>query len=158
MPLRRHGSIVVVVRIGMTRTRLAVLAALALAGTVVAGHHVNTDFYLDREATIAGVVEGIRFQNPHVLIVVRTADAGRFTAEWHGAGWLQSHPELVSPMTSGPVTAETLKFGDHIVLVGAPARDAALRSLVNVKEIRRPRDGWLWSCRRADAPRACGRM
>jgi hypothetical protein len=63
----------------------------------------------------------------------------------------------VSPKAD-PVTSDTLKPGDQIVLVGAPPRDAALRSIVNVKEIRRPRDGWLWSCRRADAPRACGRM
>jgi hypothetical protein len=138
----------------MSRTTLAVLAALALAGTAASAHHAYTDFALDRDATIAGTIEGIRFQNPHVLIVMRTADAARFTAEWRGAHWLESHPELVSPGRM-PITSNTLKPGDRIIVTGAPSRDSALRSLVNLKEIRRPSDGWLWTCRSADMSRIC---
>jgi hypothetical protein len=133
----------------MTRTVLAVLAAFALAGTAASAHHAYTGFVLDRDATITGTIEGIRFQNPHVLIVVRTPDEGRYTAEWRGANWLQSHPELVGP-SQMPVTSDTLKPGDRIVVTGAPPRDRALRSLVNLKEIKRPRDGWQWTCRRRD--------
>jgi hypothetical protein len=138
----------------MTRTALAVFATLVLAGTAAFGHHAYTGFVLDRDATITGTIEGIRFQNPHVLIVVRTEDAGRLTAEWRGANWLQSHPELVSP-NRVPVTSATLKPGDRIVVTGAPPRDRALRSLVNLKEIRRPSDGWLWTCRRSEMNGAC---
>jgi hypothetical protein len=130
----------------MTRIVLAALAALALAGTAASAHHAYTGFVLDRDATITGTIEGIRFQNPHVLIMVRTPDEGRYTAEWRGANWLQSHPELVSP-TRVPVTSDTLKPGDRIVVTGAPPRDRALRSLVNLKEIKRLSDGWHWTCR-----------
>ena len=54
-----------------------------------------------------------------------------------------------------PVTSETLKPGDRIVVTGAPPRDRALRSLVNLKEIKRPRDGWQWTCRGDDMRRTC---
>jgi hypothetical protein len=138
----------------MTRTSLAVFAAIAITATAASAHHAYTGFALDRDATITGTIEGIRFQNPHVLIVMRTADAERFTAEWKGANWLQSHPELVSP-NRGPVTSQTLKPGDRIVVTGAPPRDKALRSMVNLKEVRRPSDGWQWTCRRGEMSGAC---
>ena len=137
----------------MNRTALAVLGALVL-GTAASAHHAYTGFALDRDETIAGTIEGIRFQNPHVLIVVRTENAGRFTAEWQGAHWLQSHPELVKP-TQMPVTSGTLRPGDRIVVTGAPPRDSALRSLVNLKEIKRPSDGWQWTCRHMGMSPSC---
>jgi len=138
----------------MTRIASAILVALALASAAVDAHHSHTDFALDRSVTLAGTIEGIQFQNPHVLIVVRTEGSSLYTAEWQSAGWLQSHPELVTP-ASAPVTSSTLKPGDRIVVVGSPPRDGALRSLVNLKEVRRPRDGWVWSCRRPGMTPTC---
>jgi hypothetical protein len=138
----------------MIRTAMAVLVSLVMAGTALSAHHAYTGFLLDRDATIEGTIEAVRFQNPHVLIVVRTDNAGRYTAEWQGAQWLMTHPELVGP-TQMPVTSGTLKAGDRIVVTGAPPRDAALRSLVNLKEVRRPSDGWQWTCRRGAMAGRC---
>jgi hypothetical protein len=131
----------------MTRITLAILFGAVLAGAAVDAHHSHADFALDRDVTLTGTIQGIQFQNPHVLIVVRTEGSTLYTAEWQSAGWLQSHPELVTP-AAAPVTSATLKAGDRIVIVGSPPRDGALRSVVNLKEVRRPRDGWQWTCRR----------
>jgi hypothetical protein len=138
----------------MSRTTLAIVTALLVSGSGAFAHHSHLDFALDRNATVTGTVESVRFQNPHVLILVRTSGSTFYTAEWQGAGWLQSHPELVSP-TAAPVTSDTLKPGDRIIVVGAPPRDSALRSIVNLKEVRRPRDGWRWSCQQPSGQSAC---
>lgn len=130
----------------MKGTLLAICAALVLLGGAVAAHHSHVDFFLDRDATLEGTIAAIRFQNPHVLITVRTPSSALYTAEWRGANWLQSHPELVSP-SNQPVDSRTLRPGDRIVIVGAPPRDATLRMFVNLKEVRRPADGWTWTCR-----------
>lgn len=133
---------------------LAILVALCLAAPDVQAHHSHTDFFLDRDTTLEGTIATIHFQNPHVLITVRTAGSTLYTAEWQGAQWLQSHPELVSE-GRGPVRNDTLKPGDHIVVVGSPPRDATLRTIVNLKEVRRPIDGWRWTCRRSVSQSAC---
>jgi len=137
----------------MTRIALAILFASALATASAEAHHSHADFALDRDATVVGTIEGIRFQNPHVLIVVRTDGSTTYTAEWQGAQWLESHPELVAA-GAARLTSSTLKLGDRVVLVGNPARDTALRTLI-IKELRRPSDGWQWSCHQTGIQRAC---
>jgi len=138
----------------MTRIALALLCATALASAAAEAHHAHTDFELTREVTVTGTIEGIQFRNPHVLLVVRTTGSTFYTAEWQGAGWLQAHPELVTP-GAAPVTSTTLKAGDRIVIVGSPSRDDALRTVVNLREVRRPSDGWVWSCRQPGMPSSC---
>jgi ABC-type sugar transport system substrate-binding protein len=138
----------------MPRIVLALLCATALAAAAAEAHHSHADFELAREVTVTGTIEGIQFRNPHVLLIVRTGGSTFYTAEWEGAGWLQAHPELVSA-NAAPVTSATLKAGDRIVIVGSPSRDDALRTVVNLKEVRRPSDGWVWSCRQPGMPALC---
>jgi hypothetical protein len=138
----------------MTRVALAIVFAALLAVAAVDAHHSHGDFALDRDVTLSGTIESVHFQNPHVLLVVRTANATFYTAEWQSAGWLQSHPELVGA-GAAPVTSTTLRAGDRVVIVGSPPRDGTLRAVVNLKEVRRPSDGWLWSCRHPGMPQAC---
>ena len=140
--------------IPMTRVALALLFAAVLAGAAVDAHHSHADFALDRNVTVSGTIESIHFQNPHVLLVLRTTGSTFYTAEWQSAGWLQAHPELVGP-GAPPVTNTTLKAGDRVVVVGSPPRDGALRTVVNLKEVRRPSDGWLWSCRQPGMQPTC---
>ena len=138
----------------MTRFALAIVSATVLASASVVAHHAHTDFALDRSVTVSGTIESVHFQNPHVLLVVRTANSTFYTAEWQGAGWLQSHQELVSSGAT-PLTSTTLRTGDRVVIVGSPSRDNMLRTVVNLKEIRRPSDGWLWSCRQPGMQPTC---
>jgi hypothetical protein len=138
----------------MTRVALAIVFAAVLAVATADAHHSHADFALDRNVTVSGTIESVRFQNPHVLLVVRTTGSTFFTAEWQSAGWLQSHQELVAAGAQ-PVTSTTLRAGDRVVIVGSPSRDGALHAVVNLKEVRRPSDGWLWSCRQAGMSPVC---
>jgi hypothetical protein len=138
----------------MKGTILTILGALVVFGSVVYAHHSHPDFLLDQDASVEGIIESIRYQSPHVLITVRTADWTLYTAEWQAARWLKSHPELVTPV-NGPVNADTLKVGDPIVVVGCPSRDPTRHELVNLKEVRRLVDEWLWTCRRPDRRTWC---
>jgi hypothetical protein len=138
----------------MTRVALAFLIAAVLAGTAVEAHHSHADFALDRNVTVSGTIESVHFQNPHVLLIVRTTGSTFYTAEWQSAGWLQAHPELVGP-GAAPVSSTTLKPGDRVVIVGSPAREDTLRTVVNLKEVRRPSDGWVWTCRQPGMQSGC---
>jgi hypothetical protein len=131
-----------------------VLGALVLLGASVSAHHSHPDFVLDQDATVEGIIVGIQFQNPHVIIAIRAADATIYTAEWQAAHWLKFHANLVTPV-NGPVNSDTLKVGDPIVVVGCPPRDPARHELVNLKAVRRLVDEWLWTCRRPDAGNWC---
>jgi hypothetical protein len=124
------------------RVRILAFIAALTVGTTATAHHSHPDFALDRNARVEGTVVGVQFQNPHVLIRLRTPDSTVYMAEWDGAHFLQSHPELVGDRM--PVRSDTLKVGDRLVIIGAPSRDIALRGLVNLKEVRRPNDGWVW--------------
>jgi hypothetical protein len=134
----------------MKHTVLAILGALVVFGPVVYAHHSHPDFLLDQDASVEGIIESIRFQSPHVLITVRTADWTLYTAEWQAAHYLKGHPELVTPPEIGPMNSDTLKVGDPVVVVGCPPRDPTRHELVNLKEVRRLVDEWLWTCRRPD--------
>src|SRR2546428_13550916 len=131
---------------------LAVFGALVLLGPAAYAHHSSPDFLVDQAATVEGIIAGMQFQDPHVLITVRAADATLYTVEWQAAHWLKYHPELVTPV-NGPVNSDTLKVGDPIVVVGCPPRDPTRHELVNLKAVRRLVDEWLWTCRRPDARR-----
>jgi hypothetical protein len=129
----------------MKATVVSLLSALMIAGAAPQAHHAHPDFALDRSARVEGTVVSVQFQNPHVLIRLRAADSSIYMAEWQGAQFLLSHPELVSERM--PVRSTTLKVGDRIAIVGAPSRDTTLRGLVNLKEVRRLDDGWVWQTR-----------
>ena len=133
---------------------LASAAVLVLLGTGVSAHHSHPDFLLDHDATLEGVIESVEFQNPHMVITLRTSDSTLYRAEWQGARWLNYNQVLVTPI-HGPVQSDTLKVGDFIVIVGCPPRDPARHELVNLKAVRRPHDGWLWTCRRPDLRQWC---
>jgi hypothetical protein len=114
---------------------MASAAVVAMLATAVYAHHSYPDFLLDQTATVEGTIESIQFENPHVLLKIRTADSIVYTAEWEAARSLKTTA----------VTSSTLRVGDHIVVIGCPPRDPALHELVALKQLRRPMDGWVWS-------------
>ncbi len=124
----------------MRRIRTSVLAFLCalLVTTAYAHHSFSADYHEDRSATIEGTVEEFLFRNPHAILKVRVADAqgasASYAAEWAGAGRLGRQG----------ITAETLKPGDVVRIVGAPGRVVA-DNRIHLKQIVRPSDGWTWS-------------
>jgi hypothetical protein len=126
--------------------------ACVLSGAGVFAHHLHPDFLADQDATVERTIERIQFRQPHVVITMRTADSTVYTAEWQGSIWL--HQNLVSPVP-GPVTSDTLKLGDRIVVVGSPHCDTTRHELATLKEVRRPLDDWRWSCRRPEVGVTC---
>jgi hypothetical protein len=140
------------------RTHEAVLGFFAAQARIWPqgyAHHSYPDFVSEQDGTIDGTTERIQFQNPHVLLTLRTADAILYTVEWQGATWLQNEPAVFVTPVHGSVKSDTLRVGDRIVVVGSPPRDPARHELVTVKEVRRPADEWLWTCRRIEAHHWC---
>ena len=85
------------------------------------GHHGTAIVYdLTRSVTVTGTVTDFKYVNPHAQILFNvTADDGS-EVEWLAG--------LPSPNTLGPNegwTRETLKPGDAISIIGAPARNDA---------------------------------
>ena len=118
----------------MRRTALAVIAVIVLTGASARGHHGYANFFLDQRLSIEGEIEELRYANPHIVMKIRTADSAVDPATWRSA----------SQVERAGVPRTTLKVGDHVIVTGAPPRDPASHELMPVREIRRPRDGWIW--------------
>jgi len=102
---------------------IGLVAAVALIGTTATrayAHHSFAATYLeDQTVTIEGDLVQFLFRNPHsfVHVMVKEPDGSmvRYAVEWGGAGQLGGQG----------VTRETLKPGDHVIITGAPGRNAS---------------------------------
>jgi hypothetical protein len=118
------------------------LAALVLGASLFganawAHHSFAATYFEDKKVTIEGELVQFLYRNPHSFVHVEVKDANgetvRWAVEWGAGGQLGRQG----------VTRETLKPGDHVIVVGNPGRnpeDHRLR-MVNVT---RPSDGWKW--------------
>jgi len=119
------------------------LAAMLIAGASLFGvnawahHSFAATYFEDKRVTIEGELVQFLYRNPHSFVHVEVKDANgemvRWAVEWGAGGQLGRQG----------VTRETLKPGDHVIIVGNPGRnpeDHRLR-MVNVT---RPSDGWKW--------------
>jgi hypothetical protein len=116
---------------------LFVTALLAFTAPV-SGHHPMAVMYLeDRTQAIEGTLVQFVLRNPHSFVYLETpgenGQAKRWTIEWLAGLQLNRQG----------VTGDTLKFGDHLVITGFPARDPQELRL-SLRTIARPRDGWKW--------------
>jgi hypothetical protein len=119
------------------------LATLLIAGASLFGvnawahHSFAATYFEDKKVTVEGELVQFLYRNPHSFVHVEVKDANgemvRWAVEWGAGGQLGRQG----------VTRETLKPGDHVIVVGNPGRnpeDHRLR-MVNVT---RPSDGWKW--------------
>ena len=124
------------------RAKCAIVLLLVIAflgaGRAYAHHSFAATYYIDKTQTIEGNIVEFLFRNPHSYIKVEAPDdKGQkqvWAIEW--AGGAQLAEERVS--------RDTLKPGDHVIISGNPARDAASHRL-RIQSINRPSDGWKWS-------------
>jgi len=124
----------------MKRTLLALVIT---AGAIVSGdralahHSFAATYFEDKTQKVEGNLVQFLYRNPHSFVHVEGPDdkgvMQRWAIEWGAGGQLGRQG----------VTRETLKPGDHVVIVGNPGRnpdDHRLR-MVNIT---RPSDGWKW--------------
>jgi len=101
----------------------ATLIGLGLFGLTLPsfGHHGSNVVYdLTKSITVSGTVTEFQFVNPHTQILFNvTGDDGEVV------GWLAGMPSSLSLGQNEGWTRDTLKPGDEITIIGAPARNDA---------------------------------
>jgi hypothetical protein len=117
---------------------------LAVAGIAVctvpaqAHHSFAATYFEDKVQKIEGDLVQFVYRNPHSFVHVEAAnDKGvteRWAVEW-GSG---------QQLAQQGVNRTTLRVGDHVVVEGAPGRNAEDHRL-RMRSIVRPKDGWKWS-------------
>jgi len=113
-------------------------ATVAFGVRAHAHHSFAATYFEDKRVTIEGELVQFVYRNPHSFVHVEAKDPKsgetlRWAVEWGAGGQLGRQG----------VTRETLKPGDHVIVVGNPGRnddDHRLR-MVNIT---RPADGWKW--------------
>jgi len=123
------------------KARLVLLflaTAILLSGIQVYGHHsFAATYFEDKQQTIEGDLVQFIFRNPHSFVHVEGKDdkgqTVQYAIEWGGGGALSGQG----------VTRETLKPGDHLVIVGNPGRNPEDHRLRMVR-LKRSSDGWTW--------------
>jgi hypothetical protein len=96
---------------------LSVLIAVMHSGPGHAHHGFTNHFIPDEERTIEGTVTKFEFTNPHVKIHVQVQNEDGATESWiaetgGSSGYLRN----------GRMSSDSLQAGDHIQIVGHPAR------------------------------------
>jgi hypothetical protein len=119
---------------------LLLVTVAALGATVSAHHSYSATYDVRQEVTVDGTLVQFVYRNPHSFVHMQAPDAGgvmrRWAVEWAGTAQLD---------TQG-VTRESLRVGDHIVVVGRPSRVAGDYRLLMIT-LRRPADGFTWGTR-----------
>jgi hypothetical protein len=120
------------------KTKLALIAVGVglLAGIPASAHHSFAGTYLEDAPPVKaeGILREFLLRNPHSFIMVEDAalkdDKGqpvRWSIEWGAAGQLSGQG----------VSQNSLKAGDHVIVMGSPGRNAAEHRL-RLKSVERP--------------------
>jgi hypothetical protein len=137
---------------GEADMRLGILVAAAAASVALGGsahaHHSYAEFDRSAVITVEGTVEQVDWTNPHVIILVRTAEGEDFRIEWWGTQRLSRAGLPENPFA----------IGDQIALTGSPHRDPQMRVLTLLTKVDRPADGWSWRRSRRFGPGGSGRL
>ena len=111
------------------------IAGLLVAAPVFAHHSFASTYFMDQRTKIEGTLVEFSPRNPHSFVQVEAPDPKTgamvtWTLEWRSAKRLARQG----------VNNETLKPGDHVVIVGNPGRTAGEYRL-HMLGISRPADG-----------------
>jgi len=112
-------------------------AMVISSGRAYAHHSFAATYFEDKTQKIEGNLVQFLYRNPHSFVHVEAPDEKgtmqRWAVEWGAGGQLGRQG----------VTRETLKPGDHVIIVGNPGRNPEDHRLRMVN-ITRPSDGWKW--------------
>ena len=117
---------------------LLLAAAVVSAVPLLAHHSFAATYFDDKTETVEGNLVQFVFRNPHSFVHVEAPDDKgqliRWAVEW-GSG---------QQLSGQGVAADTLKFGDHVVITGNPGRNPEDHRM-RMHSIVRPKDGWMWN-------------
>jgi hypothetical protein len=111
--------------------------AVGSGGRAYAHHSFAATYFEDKTEKIEGNLVQFLFRNPHSFVHVEAEDeqgvVQRWAVEWGAGGQLGRQG----------VTRDSLKPGDHVIIVGNPGRNPEDHRMRMVT-ISRPSDGWKW--------------
>jgi hypothetical protein len=113
------------------------VASLAAAASVHAHHSYAATYDATRQVKLEGKLVQFVYRNPHSFVHVMAPDEKgveqRWAVEWSGT----------TQLGSAGVNKETLKVGDHVVIMARPSRvPGEYRALMVT--LKRPSDGFAW--------------
>jgi DNA/RNA endonuclease YhcR with UshA esterase domain len=125
----------------MMRTALLALTALALAAAGASAHHsFGATYEVNKQIRLEGKLVQFVYRNPHSFVHIEAPDESgamqRWAVEWGGTAQL----------TDQGVKRDTLKVGDHVIVVGRPSRVPGEYRVLMV-QLTRPSDGFTWGRR-----------
>jgi hypothetical protein len=98
------------------KTRIVfLLVCIALACLPATAHHSLAQFDLNRTVSFTGVVTGIYWANPHVVLLIKTTDASGKPETWALQGMALNAMNRFS-------SADKFKEGMTVAATGHPAR------------------------------------
>jgi hypothetical protein len=114
------------------------IAALTASSPLQAHHSFPATYFVDQRVEIEGTVVQFLFRNPHSFVHVLAPDKDgvmqRWAVEWGASGAL----------SNDNISSDTLKPGDKVKVIGAPARSSEDHRL-RMSSIERLSDHWKWS-------------
>ena len=114
---------------------ISALAASVVSIPAYAHHSFAAHYFESQTMSIEGEIVKFEYRSPHAWVHVVTKDDKGQTLQY-AAEW--SNPNRLKQQG---ITSDTLRPGDHVILVGSPWRNPAEQKL-HLKGIQRPADGW----------------
>src|SRR5262245_26010934 len=120
------------------RLPVLIIAAALLSGVSASAHHsMNAQYDVGKQVKLEGTLVQFQFRNPHSFVQVEAPDESgqvvRWSIEWSGS----------AALTDQGVTRTTLKYGDKVVITGAPSRTPGDHKLI-MRSLHRTSDGFGW--------------
>ena len=98
-------------------TRFALTISIFLISIPLWAHHGASEYDMTKIVTMRATVTELQYVNPHTLLTFTVKDDSGKAIEWQG--------ELPSPnlLSRRGWSRSTLKPGDQVTVIGAPARN-----------------------------------
>lgn len=104
---------------------VVIAGVLLVAGIPASAHHsFNSFWYIDRTATIEGVVLEVKLVNPHPLMKVEVTDANGQKSIWNVTGRATG-----SGILRAGWTHDTVPVGTRVKIEGLPSRQEGAKAL-----------------------------
>jgi uncharacterized protein DUF6152 len=120
---------------------IAAAMLISISGSRLSAHHsFAATYFEDKQEKVEGDLVQFLFRNPHSFVHLEVKEPNgqlvRYAVEWGGGGQLGRQG----------VTRDTLKVGDHVIIIGNPGRNPEDHRLRLVR-LQRPSDGYTWGSR-----------